>query len=73
MQNSAKKTEKDDLDDDSQTSEASKQDHNKESEDINTDRKEITDADVFEGIGIPHTGRGGRWFGRGCRVRGIFR
>ena len=52
MQNSAKKTEKDDLDDDSQTSEASKQDHNKESEDINTDRKEITDADVFEGIGI---------------------
>ena len=52
MQNSAKKTEKDDLDDDSQTSEASKDDLNKESEDINTDRKKSTDADVFEGIGI---------------------
>ncbi len=52
MQNSAKKTEKDELSDVSSASESSDRALDAESEDINKGRKESKDAAVFEGIGI---------------------
>ena len=51
MQNSAKKTEKDELSDVSSASESSDRALDAESEDINKGRKESKDAAVFEGIG----------------------